>query len=325
VVVSDKLEAHLLLSALKDLAAELGRRPTQLEFERQCYSNRQIRKYFGTWGKLLEQCGFDTYHTPKLKSKSERANIFAVSIEKHLEDYVPREIPEPLPLSPNITIASISDIHWPFENKKVVKRFIEYCGDEKPDKVIINGDAADQYSHAKFPRSHNVFTPEEEENLWRERNTQFWIDVKKVHPNAECYQLLGNHDVRVFKRTMEVQPQIEHWVKKYMAELFKFDGVTTIMDPREELIFGNIAIFHGYRSKLGDHRDYTLMNCINGHTHMGGVVFRKIRGGVLWELNSGLAGDPEARGLTYTGQKIGTWTPGFGALNRYGPQFVAVP
>jgi hypothetical protein len=45
---------------------------------------------------------------------------------------------------------------------------------------------------------------------------------------------------------------------------------------------------------------------------------------VLFELNSGLAGDPEAKGLTYTPQKITVWTPGFGAINKYGPQFVSV-
>ena len=90
----------------------------------------------------------------------------------------------------------------------------------------------------------------------------------------------------------------------------------------EELIIGDIAVFHGYRSQLGAHRDYTLMNCINGHTHKGGAVFRQIRGSVIWELNSGLAGDPEAKGLTYRPQKITDWTPGFGEVDKKGPRFI---
>ena len=154
-------------------------------------------------------------------------------------------------------------------------------------------------------------------------NEQFWKDVKLRAPKADCVQMLGNHDVRPMKRIIEAYPEAEDWVAEKLKQLFSYDGVKTIFDPREELIFGNLAIFHGYRSQLGDHRNFTLMNTINGHTHKGGVVFRQIRGQTLWELNCGLAGDALAKGLTYTPQKISDWTPGFGAVNKYGPQFIS--
>jgi len=202
---------------------------------------------------------------------------------------------------------------------------LEYVGDEKPEYVIINGDGWDMYSHSRFPRSHNVFSPREEQSTSRTLNEQFWLEVKRKHRSAKCYQLLGNHDVRPLKKILDSYPEAEDWVKEKMRELFSFNGVTTIHDPREELFLNkNTAVFHGYRSKLGDHRDYILMNSINGHTHIGGVVVRQIRGVVLWELNSGMAADPNAKGLTYTAQKISNATSGFGGVNKYGPQFIAV-
>ncbi len=133
---------------------------------------------------------------------------------------------------------------------------------------------------------------------------------------------MGNHDVRPLKRIMEAYPEAEDWVTEMMKKAFSFDGVETVMDQRQEFKIGNILIFHGYRSKLGEHRDYTHSNTINGHTHRGGVVFRNIGGQCLWELNSGLAGDPESKGLSYTSQKITDWTPGFGAVDKLGPRFI---
>jgi len=115
---------------------------------------------------------------------------------------------------------------------------------------------------------------------------------------------------------------MEHWIEKYFEELFTYPGVETIFDSRQELLFDDVLIFHGYRGAVNAHRDYTLLNCITGHTHVGGTSFRRIRGQVLWELKTGYAGDPEAKGLTYTPQKTTHWTHGFGYVWAWGPQFI---
>jgi hypothetical protein len=137
--------------------------------------------------------------------------------------------------------------------------------------------------------------------------------------------MLGNHDIRPMKRVLETYPEAEDWIKEKLKALFSYEGVKTVFDPREELFLtSQIIVFHGYRTKLGDHRDYTLFSTCNGHSHVGGVVFRKVRGVILFELNSGFAGDPEAKGLTYTPQRITNWTSGFAVINKYGPQFVPI-
>lgn len=296
------------------MAIELGRTPRRDEFT---YSLKggdyKLRTLFGDYETLVLAAGLNLNKGKKITNE-----IFEKDISKHLSKMKPRKIKtQELP-----TIASISDIHWPFSNDRVIKRFLEYVGDEKPKYIILNGDAHDMYSHMKFPRSHNLFTPREETNKARSMNEKFWAEILKRSKDSKNYQLIGNHDLRPLKRILESYPEAEDWIQEKLNQIFTFKGVTTIYDPREELILNNIAIFHGYKTKLGDHRDYTLMNCINGHTHRGGVAYRQLRGEVLWELNCGFAGDPESKGLSYTPQKITNWTPGFGAVDALGPRFI---
>lgn len=280
-----------------------------------------MRAAFGNFSALLQAAGLETYDERRGKNRID-SSIFERDIEKHLEDYKPREA---MPDRPWPSMAVISDIHWPFESSRVIERFLIYVAQYQPEWIIVNGDAWDMFSHSKYPRSHNLFTPRDEQRLARERNEKFWKDVQERSPNSKCYQLLGNHDVRPMKRILESYPEAEDWIAEKMKQLFTFSNVTTIHDPREELMVReDIAVFHGYRSQLGAHRDFTLLNCINGHTHKGGVVFRRIRGATLFEGNSGMAGDPEAKGLTYIPQKIVDWTPGFLVCDEWGPRFIPV-
>lgn len=309
-----------MICAIKDLAIEKGRTPTSKEFYREvAKSESATKKYFDTYTVLVLAAELEPNQDRKITNK-----IFEKDIERHLDQYHSQP-QEPLILEPYPDAAIISDIHWPFVNRKVETRFIEYVGDVKPMWVILNGDAWDMYSHAKFPRSHNQFTPREEMALARKMNEDFWAAIKRGSPKSKCQQMLGNHDVRPMKRIMEVYPEAEDWIAEKLKAMFTFDGVTTMYDAREELFLNKSTIvFHGYRSKLGEHRDYTLLSTFNGHTHRGGVVYRKVRQVVLFECNSGLAGDPLAKGLTYTPQKIVDWTPGFSACDKLGPRFIPV-
>lgn len=310
---------HELVSQLRNLALELQRTPTKQEFCQNVAGGHYKVVKLGGYNVLVKAAGLEpnTEHSKRVDN-----TIFIKNLEDHLNAYIPKnDLPTCYEAPPRIAV--ISDIHWPFASKKVLEQFYKFIEKHQPEYVIINGDAWDMFSHSKYPRSHNVFTPEMEHQLAREANEVFWETVQKLVPNAKCYQLLGNHDIRPIKRILEVYPVAEDWISTMLQKLFNFEGVQTIHDPRQELMLpSNIAVHHGYRSKLGDHRDYMLQNAIVGHTHTGGATFRRLRGEVLWELNSGVAGDPELKGLSYTPQKITHWTPGFGWVDEYGPRFV---
>lgn len=315
------MDQHDVVARLKALRAELGRPPTRLDVESNGFFY-QLQRNFGGMTVALQAAGIETYAERRRGGETRKIDnsVFEVDIEAHLAKYEPREIQPP---GPYPTAAIISDIHWPFSKQRVTDAFIAHVERRKPQWVIINGDAWDMYSHAKFPRSHNIFTPREEQQAARRMNAEFWEAIRKASPASTCVQMMGNHDVRPLKRILEAYPAAEDWIEEKLKELFTFDGVKTIMDPRDELhLREDIIVFHGYRTRLGGHRDYTLMSCFNGHTHRGGCVWRAARNWPLFECNSGVAGDPEAKGLTYTAQRYTDWTPGFAAMDEEGPRFV---
>lgn len=273
----------------------------------------------GGYAVVLKAAGLESVG-PSKKPKITN-QIFERALEPRLEQFQAK----PRSKEPWPKIAVISDIHWPFHSQRVLNAFYDFVETHQPEHIILNGDAWDMYSHSKYPRSQLLYNPKEEQQLSRKYNEEFWRECQKRCPQAKCYQMLGNHDVRPLKRVLESYPAAEDWIEQMMKTLFTFENVTTFFDHRQELILpGNIMVHHGYRSKLGDHRDYTRMNSIVGHTHLGGAVFRQILGTILWELNSGVAGDPESKALSYTPQKITHWTSGFGWVDKYGPRFIPV-
>ncbi len=244
------MEQAELRQLISDLSIDLGRVPLRDEAARSIPALKYHLEKMGiTYTQMLMSCGLES---PMKKAKKIDNSIFNVNLERHLESYTPTIYKPPIQYP---RIASISDIHWPFSCKRVLEAFYKFIEKFQPEYVILNGDAWDMYSHSKYPRSHNIFTPRDEQQKCHEENTLFWLEVKKRCHNTKCTQLLGNHDTRPLKRIMETYPEAEDWVKQKMTELFTYEGVTTFMDPREELIIADIAIFHGYRGGLGDHRD----------------------------------------------------------------------
>jgi len=152
---------------------------------------------------------------------------------------------------------------------------------------------------------------------------EMWRMLKRHAPKAICYQLLGNHCVRPLKKMRDVFPEAMSIFE--IKPLWKFDGVTTIYDPREELVIEDIVFIHGYRTQLGSHASFMGKSMVGGHSHRGGVVLLP-RFGVenpIFELNAGyLAGPEDYEALKYTPQKWNNWTRGVGYIDDLGPRFI---
>lgn len=309
---------HDLVSKLKELYAELGKVPSSSEFYSRYNSQNKIAK-LGGYSILLQMAGLPTYserRNPKITNA-----IFETSISHQLEQYEPKQIPECHEKWERTLF--IGDVHHPFCLWRVIEKACRFAEREKPSRIVQGGDLYDMFSHQKFPRSHNIFTPREEHELARKHAERMWSELKRAAPQAKRHQLWGNHDVRPLKRILEALPSAEDWIDRMMREMMTFDGVELQKDYREELLLpGNVAVHHGYKSQLGQHRDYMLRNAVAFHTHRGGVSFKQIQNVVLWELNGGYVADPAAKGLTYTPQRIIDWTPGFGWLDEDGPRFI---
>lgn len=312
------MDAHDAIVKLKDLAIELGRTPTRDEFAVGVRNGKNLPgKLFGSFATMCQAAGLEPHY---VKEKKIDNSVFNRDLAKHLDEHVPISLPSTGDYESTLFIP---DVHFPFEHQPTLDQIYEFAAEMKPKHIVQLGDLYDNYSHTRFPRSHNVFTPREETKLARDKAVQFWKTLQQASPGSKCYQITGNHSARPLKRILEVYPEAEDWIAKAIEDMMTFDGVVSITDPREELMMpGNVCVIHGYRSGLGQHRDFTMTNVVCGHTHRGGVVFRQVRGEIIWEMNAGLAGDPSAKGLSYTSQKISDWTLGWGWLDGYGPRFI---
>jgi UDP-2,3-diacylglucosamine pyrophosphatase LpxH len=183
------------------------------------------------------------------------------------------------------------------------------------------GDLYDFYSWSRFPKSVNLFSPTEELKAAISSAKKFWQKIREAAPKAKCYQLIGNHDERIYKRVIEKSPEFEDFIN--LEKLWDFEGVKVMPSEREELVLNDIIFIHGYRGKIGDHAKFNLKHTVCGHLHRGGVVFVRHGERIIFELNAGTVADLNSKPMSYSKQKqFGNMTNGFGFIDEYGPSFI---
>ena len=307
-----KMDQQEAIRKVQQLAIELGRTPAWNELEK-VVSRHHIYNLFGNQATLIQAAGLEPAKHGVRKIDN---TIFNKEIETQVENF-DHKIKHKQIFEKTVIIG---DTHFPFVHKPSLEKSISFIKEFQPKYIIQIGDLYDMLSHGKFPRSHNVYTPKDEMNEGRKQAQEMWSKIKEVAPQAECHQILGNHDQRPMKRVLEAYPEAELFMD--FSKWFLFDGVKTNLDIRQELIINGICYIHGYRSQLGSHRDHNRMSTVTGHSHLGGVNYKSYGSEILFELNAGYLGDPESKALSYTAQKIVSWTHGLGVIDQYGARFI---
>lgn len=216
-------------------------------------------------------------------------------------------------------ILVIGDCHFPFASSKL-SRLYDVAESLEPTHIVQVGDLYDMFSFSKYPRTQNVMTPKQELERGMKMARTMWAKLTFILPDAKCYQLLGNHDIRPLKRVIESAPEAETLLD--FSSLFRFDGVTTMKSDRDELIIDDILFMHGYR-RHGDHMKHNNMTTVCGHSHHGGVVFSRHGKKIIYELNAGFLAEESSKPLSYGQQrKISRWTLGCGFIDEWGPRFI---
>lgn len=219
-------------------------------------------------------------------------------------------------------VLAIGDAHFPWVHRKTQAWIYSLVRQLCPEVIVQMGDLFDFYSFSRFPRTHDLITPEKEVKLGRRMALEFWRDIQAAASKARCFQLRGNHDERPKKRILEKAPEFASLVSGGLRDLWLFDGVETLPDDRHELVLNGVVFMHGHR-KHGEHVRHNHMSTVVGHLHTGGTVFVPIRGKTLWELNAGYVADPSSLPMSYTAQmRFRKETPGVGWIDEYGPRFI---
>lgn len=224
------------------------------------------------------------------------------------------------------SVFAFGDIHAPWHHEPALNWALELLAKDKPEHVVQVGDLFDMFSFSRHPRNPNYITPGAELDAGRKVAEDFWKAVQSAAPKAKCYQLIGNHDDRPYKKALLQAPELVSLIGPAVKNLFAFPNVRIVNESNEELVIDGVVFMHGFRSRLGDHMSFNQRNTVCGHSHRGGTHFERQLGGVMWELNAGFLGNINAPVFRYRAQaRIHKTTLGIGIIDERGPRFVPYP
>lgn len=325
-----KHDLHFLIQSLKECAVELGHSPSKREYTQwnKGAHHSAVVARFKSWSAGIIAAGLiPNEETQKKKTSPQKLELVdsPEKISEIIETTTQRKI---IQLNNYKKILCIPDSHFPWVDKNALSMIYYIAETEKPDIIVQLGDLFDCYAQSKFPKSLNLFTPKAEWDLARAMSDDMWKTLKEKCPAAECFQLMGNHNVRPLLRMNEKFPEGAHLIAESVKKSFTFDGVTTIHDPTEELFIENIMFIHGhYTGALNKHMEFSRMSVVHGHTHRGSIVYKPYwdqnkNHVTLWEMDCGYIGDPQSIPLSFRAQKIHHWVSGCGLITRLGPMFI---
>ncbi len=307
---------HNLLQELARITDELGHVPSRDEWKANCqrHGTAVVSREFGNYGELLKAAGYDNpLELRRMRSQKIKEAFVAHPVER-IAEHVPVSLP---PKLKRRRMLILGDTHFPWVHKESLERVYGWLSKNPVDVIVQIGDLFDLYAYSRFPRSQMGMDAKEEIDLAQAMATEMWAKLRELAPNAECYQLIGNHDVRPHRSVLAKAPELEHLVALGMRNFYRFDGVTTMEDDRQELLIDDILFIHGWGSRPGQHRDHFMHNVVLGHTHKLNTSYRTVYDPVtkeertLTEANAGLLGDPRAKVFGYTPSRVTNYTLGF--------------
>lgn len=149
---------------------------------------------------------------------------------------------EPYIMAGHKRVAIFSDIHIPYHSIEALTVAIDYVKNEKPDALILNGDALDFHGLSRFckdPRKKNFA---DELETWRQM-----FDVFDREFKCKIYYKMGNHEERyehyLYMKAGELVGVEEFELSALLQARAK--GIEIISGKR--IIYaGNLCILHGH-------------------------------------------------------------------------------
>lgn len=188
--------------------------------------------------------------------------------------------------------------------KKVIARIKK----ERPDTVVQIGDLLDQYVFSNYSKK-SAITPKLDFVKGLTEAKDMWATIRKLVPKAKCYQILGNHDIRISKRISERLPELAE-VLSFVEEKYAFPGVKVMKSDRDFLTLDGVVYCHGWLSKSIDHAKHFNKPTVHGHDHRPGIT----ADGNIWSMSVGYLADVNSIPLQYTASKFSRWRLGSGMV-----------
>jgi predicted phosphodiesterase len=149
---------------------------------------------------------------------------------------------DPFTLRGHKRVALMSDIHVPYHSIDAITAVLTFLKKEKPDALVINGDALDFHTLSRFQRDPKKKNFAEELRIYKALMEVFQKELK-----CKIYYKLGNHEERyehyLWMKAGELagveEFELENILKTRAA------GITVIKDKRI-IQAGSLNIIHGH-------------------------------------------------------------------------------
>lgn len=210
----------------------------------------------------------------------------------------------------------IPDTHFPFHSKRAYAKMIDLIKLEKPTHVVQIGDLLDQYVFSKYNRDLRI-TPSDDVKRGIKYAQEMWKTIQEIVPKAKCYQILGNHDMRMAKRISERIPELQDFID--LTAMYKFKGVESMQSDKQHLEIDGVIYVHGWLSRTIDHAKYFNKPTVHGHRHRPEIVYDNDR---LWSLDVGYLADKNSIPLNYRPTQYSRWTTACGIVENKQPRIV---
>lgn len=170
----------------------------------------------------------------------------------------------------------ISDVHYPYEDKKAIKAMLEFIKLHKVQTVLLNGDILDMYDVSSFDKS-----PDRINSLQSELNKAkaLFKELRKILPEARIVFIKGNHCERL-ERYLKKHPELFSLDCLKLPKLLELDKYN-IEYQDKHFKLGSLKITHGSVvrkfSAYTAHAEMDKHDCsgISGHTHRLGTFYKK--------------------------------------------------
>lgn len=251
---------------------------------------------------------------------------------KHIKEWVPIGITLPPPEKNNYAkfilnaqrVGILSDIHFPYYDKKALNAAIHYLESWEPDCILLNGDIIDCYQLSNFDRDPRNRSFKYELDMLRSFITQ----LRDRWPNAKIIFKTGNHEARYEKRILQRVPEFVD------LELFKFETIISakefgidVVDNKRIIQLGKLNIIHGHEltrgiaSPVNPARGFflkTKANVLGGHHHQTSDHSESdLNGKIIGAWSTGCLCD-----LHPDYMPVNKWNQGFATVENYGTEFM---
>jgi predicted phosphodiesterase len=184
-----------------------------------------------------------------------------------------------------------SDVHFPHQDKKAVKSFIELAAKVKPNYLVLLGDIADFYGLSRFSKDSSRVSGLQQE---LDMVSDFITMLRKASKNSKIVFMAGNHEARLQKYLYDSAPALSKLRSLELPTLLELDshGAQFLPYGTPFTISDDCVATHGsavrVRAGMSGFAESQKHGCsgISGHTHRLGLNwYRNYSRSTFWIEN----------------------------------------